>query len=255
MAIKNAAIVVFSPCGSTEKVSQLLTGKLPVKVASHNLTLPDARKKTLIFDGETLVFFSFPVYGGLPKIARDVFECLRGNNTPCVYVAVRGDTEPGGFYWAMNDLAAARGFRPVAAVAAVAEHTLMPTVSAGRPDASDAELLNKFGLEALQQANEGKTLSKIPGERKAIPDFAFYPIGDPDTCIRCGQCVENCPAGAIPEDEPYTQDNKICIQCSECEHVCPVDARTMGDSKAQELLHKAATEQFANLHLETKIFL
>lgn len=255
MAIRNVATVVFSPCGSTEKVTQYLADKLPLEVEHHNLTLPDARKGKLAFDNETLVFISFPVYGGLPGIAEQVFSCLQGNGACCVYVAVRGDTEPAGFYWSMDDLAKARGFKAVAAVAAVAEHTLMPTVSHGRPDAEDAELLGKYGLQALEQANAGKVLSKIPGERKAIPDFAFYPIGDPDTCIRCGQCVENCPAGAIPDDEPYTQDNKLCIMCSECAHVCPVDARTMGNEKAQEMLHKAATETFANLHLETKLFL
>lgn len=255
MAINKAATIVFSPCGSTEEVTQFLVKELPVETANHNLTLPDSRKSKLSFDDSTLVFISFPVYGGLPKIAKEVFKCIQGNQTPCVYVAVRGDTEPWGFFLDMNDLAVAHGFRPVAAVAAVAEHTLMPTVSHGRPNASDAELLGKFGLQALQQANGGKTLSKIPGERRDIPDFAFYPITDPDTCIRCGQCVENCPTNAIPEDEPITQDNSICIQCSECAHVCPVDARTMGDAKAQEMLHKAATEQFANLNLETKIFL
>lgn len=255
MAIKGAATVVFSPCGSTEKVTELLTAKLPVKVTSHNLTLPDSRKNKLSFDSETLVFFSFPVYGGLPKFAKEIFAIVKGNNTPAVYVAVRGDTEPGNFFLEMNDLATANGFRPVAAVAAVAEHTLMPTVSHGRPDADDANLLNKFGLQALQQANEGKTLSKIPGERGEIPDFVFFPIGDPDTCIRCGLCVENCPTGAIPDEEPYTQNDAVCIQCSECAHVCPVDARTMGDAKAQEMLHKFATVDFANLHLETKIFL
>lgn len=255
MPIMKAAAIVFSPCGSTEKVTQYLADKLPFQVEHHNLTLPEARKVKFSFDNETLVFISFPVYGGLPKIAKEVFACLQGKETPTVYVAVRGDTEPGGFYWSMDDLAKAHGFSPVAAVAAVAEHTLMPTVSHARPDAEDAELLGKFGLQALEQANAGKKLSKIPGERKEIPDFAFYPIGDPDTCISCGQCVENCPTGAIPDDEPYTQDNGVCIMCSECAHVCPVDARVMGDEKARQMLHQAATVTFANLHLDTKIFL
>ena len=180
---------------------------------------------------------------------------MQGSDTPCVYVAVRGDTEPAGFYWSMDDLAKARGFRPVAAVAAVAEHTLMPTVSHARPDADDAKLLNEYGLKALAQANAGKTLSKIPGERGPIPDFAFFPITDADTCINCGQCAENCPAGAISEADLVTQDDSLCICCSACAHVCPVDARTMGDARARELLHQAATVTFAGLHLETRLFL
>lgn len=255
MPIKKAATVAFSPCGSTEKVTQLLVGKMPVEVENHNLTLPFTRKEKLTFDHETLVFISFPVYGGLPPIAKEVFACLEGKDSPCVYVAVRGDTEPGGFYWSMDDLARPRGFSPVAAVAAVAEHTLMPTVSHARPDAEDAKLLNDFGLKALQQAKAGKTLSQIPGERGPLPDLVFYPVTDADTCIQCGQCAENCPAGAISEDALTTQDDSHCICCSACAHVCPVEARTMGDEKARELLHKAATVTFAGLYLETRLFL
>lgn len=232
-------------------MARLLVAGLPGEVENHNLTLPDARKAKLAFDGETLVFFAFPVYGGLPKIAKDVFACLSGKDTPCVYVAVRGDTEPGGFYWAMNDLAVERGFIPVAAVA---EHTLMPSVSHDRPDEEDAKLLGEFGLQALKRANAGERLTKMPGERGPMPDIEIYPVTDASACVRCGQCVENCPAGAIPEGEPVTQDNGICICCSECAHVCPVDARTMGDAKAREMLRKAATETFAGLYLETKIF-
>lgn len=255
MPIKKVATVVFSPCGSTEKVTELLTGKLPVEVERHNLTLPDARQAKLAFDAETLVFFSFPVYGGLPKIADQVFACVEGKDTPSVYVAVRGDTEPGGFYWSMDDLARARGFRPVAAVAAVAEHTLMPSVSHARPDAKDAKLLGEFGQKALTLANQGKSLSKIPGERGPLPDIVIFPLTDADTCISCGQCAENCPAGAIAEDDLTTQDNTLCICCSACAHVCPVDARTMGDAEARAMLHKYATEDFADLHLETRLFL
>lgn len=255
MAIKKIAAVAFSPCGSTEKVANLLTAKLSLPMEKHNLTLPDDRKNSLSFDNETLVFISFPVYGGLPGIAKEVFACLHANATPCVYVAVRGDTEPGSFYHGMNDLAEPLGFKPVAAVAAVAEHTLMPTVSHGRPDKEDAEKLGQFGLDALRQANEGKFLTKMPGERCEIPDIIIFPFTDPDICIQCGQCAENCPAGAISEDNLTTQDNNLCICCSECAHVCPVDARTMGDAKAREMLHKAATETFRDVHLETRIFL
>lgn len=255
MIIKKAATIVFSPCGSTEKATQYLVDKLPFEVEHHNLTLPDSRKGKFSFDGGTLVFFSFPVYGGLPLVAKEVLANIQGNDTPAVYVAVRGDTEPAGFYHSLNEILSAQGFRPVAAVAAVAEHTLMPTVSHGRPNADDARLLGEFGLKALERANAGVTLAEMPGEKKKIPDFVFNPITDSDKCISCGQCAENCPMAAISDDDYTTQDDMKCIQCSACAHVCPVDARSMGDGKAQEMLRKFATETFADLHLETKLFM
>ena len=120
MTIKKATAIVFSPCGSTEKTTQYLVDNLPIDVEHHNLTLPDSRKEKLSFDEHTLVFFAFPVYGGLPKVTKKILENARSDNTPAVYVAVRGYTEPGGFYISLNDILSAQGFIPVGAVAAVA---------------------------------------------------------------------------------------------------------------------------------------
>ncbi len=44
-----------------------------------------------------------------------------------------------------------------------------------------------------------------------------------DDCIHCGQCIRECPMGAIPA-EPRDTRHGECIACETCVRVCPVDA-------------------------------
>ena len=48
---------------------------------------------------------------------------------------------------------------------------------------------------------------------------------DPDECISCGSCEEECEDGAISEgEEVYEIDPEKCTDCGSCEEVCPSDA-------------------------------
>jgi electron transport complex protein RnfC len=55
-------------------------------------------------------------------------------------------------------------------------------------------------------------------------------------CIRCGQCVEHCPAGLIPIElntfilrenfEMFLDHNGLdCIECGSCSYICPAKRR------------------------------
>lgn len=44
-----------------------------------------------------------------------------------------------------------------------------------------------------------------------------------DDCTRCGQCVKECPTGAIGED-PHTYVPAECIVCNRCVEICPESA-------------------------------
>ena len=45
-----------------------------------------------------------------------------------------------------------------------------------------------------------------------------------DECVACGTCVEECPAEAIEEGEPYVINEEKCTECGTCVETCPVEA-------------------------------
>lgn len=51
-------------------------------------------------------------------------------------------------------------------------------------------------------------------------------IVDPDKCIACGICINQCPTDAITADidGKAVIDPDLCIACGICANVCPVDA-------------------------------
>ncbi|MGI5839577.1 MAG: DUF362 domain-containing protein [bacterium] len=44
-----------------------------------------------------------------------------------------------------------------------------------------------------------------------------------DSCIACGACANNCPAGAIEAGDIY-KISDACLECGVCESNCPVGA-------------------------------
>lgn len=48
---------------------------------------------------------------------------------------------------------------------------------------------------------------------------------DPELCIACGICAENCPEEAISEgDEAYVINPDLCADCGTCVEECPQEA-------------------------------
>ncbi|WP_428055973.1 hypothetical protein [Candidatus Avelusimicrobium alvi] len=86
-----------------------------------------------------------PVYGGrIPAAAKERFLQLKGTQTPAVLLAVFGNRDYDDALLEMCDLALAGGLVPAACAAPVAEHSIMHSVAAGRPDAADREKLAAF---------------------------------------------------------------------------------------------------------------
>ena len=155
----------------------------------------------------------------------DRMKIIRGDNSPCVPVAVFGNRAVDDALLEMSDLAEKSGFVTVAGCAMVAPHSIDPEFGAGRPDTSDKAKLHDF-LEKLKNAESFKSV-KMPGDpgyaKKKAAGLPLYPVASKE-CIGCGMCEKYCPAGAIKGKHMRTVPTK-CISCMRCVSMCSTDSR------------------------------
>lgn len=251
--------VYFSPCGGTAKVMKMLAAHFAGSYIEHDLTLPAARNAKINFSDTDFVFFGFPVYGGrVPKNTEQIFSLLEGKNTPCALVAVYGNREYEGALLDLHEQAQKAGFYTAAAVAAIAQHSILPQFASDRPDCSDEERLKDFGLQIVEQARNGHCMAKIPGAypvRK--PASGVIPLSvtaEPDKCVQCGKCADVCPCGAIRKDSLRETDAAKCITCGACVKYCPQNARVLGPQSTMERIKTFLTKN-ALERKEAELFL
>ncbi len=146
----------------------------------------------------------------------------------------------------MKDILQKQGFKVIAAGAFLAEHSIFPSVGAGRPDGQDKEAMAGFAAECRKILEKGNFQQygeiEVPGEAgydaasfKGVP---LKPSGD-KTCIKCRKCADICPKKAISPENPCKTDSELCISCGACIHVCPVGARNY-----RGIIYKTAEAQF-----------
>lgn len=223
--------IVFSPTGGTKAVADIVAHALAPDVFFVDLTDRFADHEAIALSEEDVAVIAMPCYGGrVPALAASRFACIQGSGARAIIVAVYGNRAFDDQLVEMEDLAEAAGFRVVAGISAVAEHSIARQFAAGRPDAADVAVLEDFAKAIAEKLAKGEDhCPELPGNRpyKALSKGGHVPVAD-STCVHCGQCAEKCPNGAIDSEHLETADAARCISCMRCVAVCPVGARSIG---------------------------
>jgi len=243
--------IVFSPTGGTEKAASILAGALGGEIHKIDLCGPDFDGAKAQIAPDDVCIIAVPSYGGLvPATACSRLSSINGSGAKAVLVAVYGNREFEDTLIQLKDVSEAAGFKPVAAVAAIAEHSILRKFAAGRPDADDEAELTGFAKKIAVKLNAPLCALSVPGNipYKESKGSSMKPAAN-DSCIQCGLCAEQCPVHAISKEHPEQTDTAACISCMRCISVCPVDARALPPESlafVDQFLTKVASERKAN---------
>jgi len=259
MNIETVKLVSFSPTGTSRTVIESIAqGLNPDRIEHIDITTPDARKDPLNASDHDLLIIGVPVYmGRIPALLTDWLNAIKAENTPAVCVVVYGNRVYDDALLELKDFMIKGGCIPIAGAAFIGEHSFsspnVPTAH-GRPDAEDIHQAVIFGQKIQQKLQNISDISRI--SEVQVPGFSPY-RGDTtlwtvdflevsDECTQCGICVQNCPVGAIDQQNPRLIQVEKCITCCACMKNCPEHARTMKPGlvkDAQLRLHTLYSER------------
>lgn len=246
--------IYFSPTGGTKKVADIFAASLTDSAESIDIT-PNAAVKANIAPDDLCVI-ALPVFGGrIPPVASERLSEIKGNGSKAVLLCVYGNRAYDDALAEERDVAAAAGFDVVAAVAAVARHSIVGTYAAVRPDDDDAAALRRFAAAVLEKIGKGDNSQPIlSGNRPYKKQKGIKMVPKPNkNCDACGICAENCPVGAIDRQDTSLTDKKKCISCMRCVAVCPLGARRINPVIMATV--KAALKKSCSVRKEYQLFI
>lgn len=247
----NVVEIVFSPTGGTEKVAHILGSRWSGDPVRIDLSDAGTDFSRCVIGREDRVLIAMPSFGGrAPAVAVERLKQIPGNGAACTLVCVYGNRAYEDTLAEMEDAARESGFRVVAAVAAVAEHSIMPQYASGRPDASDEAQLAGFADRIACRAEE---ISSVPGNRpyRKSGGAGLVPKAARG-CVKCGLCAEKCPVRAI-DPASLAADAQKCISCMRCVRQCPHQARKVNGAMVS--VAALAIKKACSVRKENELFL
>lgn len=221
----NIVEILFSPTGGTAKAARLIASQWGESAVKIDLSDPKTDFSKCAIHKEDQVLIAMPSFGGrAPAVAIERLKQIAGNGAKCTLVCVYGNRAYEDTLVEMEDAAQSCGFRVIAAVAAVAEHSILPQYATDRPDQADALQLANFAAKIAGKESE---VASLPGNRPYKKSGGAGLVPKPTkACVKCGLCAKKCPVQAI-DPVSFVANPKLCIGCMRCVKQCPKDARTV----------------------------
>lgn len=246
----NIVEIIFSPTGGTEKAADIIAEKLGGNVTKIDLSNPKTDFAKCTIGEEDMVLVAMPSFGGrAPAVAIERLKKISGNGARCTLVCVYGNRAYEDTLVEMEDAAKECGFRIIAAVAAIAEHSIISKYATNRPDGADKKQLEAFAEKISDKKDVVKT---VPGNRPYKKSGAGLVPKPNKECARCGICAEKCPTQAIDKND-FSADSKKCIGCMRCVKLCPHNARNV--NAAMVSVAAMAIKKACSVRKENELYL
>lgn len=225
----NVYKMVFSPTGGTMKAADMVAQTLADEVTLVDLCASKKDFRSLVLNEDDVAVIAVPSYGGrVPTTAVARLSKCRGNGARAVLMAVYGNRAYEDTLLELQDTVKEAGFKVVAAIAAVAEHSIAHQFATGRPDAQDQQQLETFAQSIKEKLASGElSAPHLPGNRPYKTSSVSMVPKATKACVSCGLCAQKCPVQAIDRLHPQNVDKKACISCMRCVSICPQHARTI----------------------------
>lgn len=247
----NFVEIVFSPTGGTKKVAHMISKHWDTDIIHIDLSDADMDFSQCNLGEPDMVLVAMPSFGGrAPAVAIERLKQISGKNSKCVLVCVYGNRAYEDTLVEMEDAAKESGFQVVAAIAAIAEHSIMPQYATRRPDTTDEKQLKDFVLQIKSKEGIAET---IPGKRpyKKAGNVGLVPKPN-KYCVKCGVCATNCPVHAI-DKETLAAASQKCISCMRCVKHCPKCARSVNNAMVS--IAALAIKKACSSRKENELFL
>ena len=136
--------ITFSPTGGTEKIASRLASVFG-DVHNIDLTDPAADYSRMILNPDDICITAVPSFGGrVPAAAASRLAQIQARGAKAIATVVYGNRDYDDTLLELQSILTAAGFRCAAAVAAIAEHSILRQFAQGRPDTEDEAQLNQF---------------------------------------------------------------------------------------------------------------
>ena len=221
--------LIFSPTGGVKRAAGLLSAPMAEQPDIIDLSLP--LNGTPRFSPEDVCLIAVPCFGGrAPEIALERLAQTQGGGARAILLSVYGNRSDEDTLFELKGAAMRAGYVPMAAVRAVAQHSIVPAIAAGRPDEEDARRLAQFGRVIRDRLTEPNAPPLSLAKKGLLRPFGGLPVhpraGKP--CTGCGKCERACALNNIRITEGKPAWGKECTHCMACICGCPAHAIEYG---------------------------